>query len=68
MFLNQPGQPKKWFTLDRTVRLLLIACCLLAPVKAQQGAPKTGEWPYWGGDSGSTRFSPLDQINETKRP
>jgi quinoprotein glucose dehydrogenase len=45
--------------------LLLIGCCLLSLLRAQQGAPKTGEWPYWGGDSGSTRYSPLDQINET---
>src|SRR5437762_13822492 len=28
----------------------------------QQGAPN-GEWPVFGGDGGSTRYSPLDQIN-----
>jgi quinoprotein glucose dehydrogenase len=30
---------------------------------AQQGAPATGEWRFNGGDAGSTRYSPLDQIN-----
>lgn len=29
---------------------------------AQYGAPD-GEWHYWGGDAGSTRYSALDQIN-----
>jgi len=30
--------------------------------QGQQGA-KNGEWPVYGGDEGSTRYSPLDQIN-----
>lgn len=29
---------------------------------AQQGT-KNGEWHYWGGDAGSTRYSPLTQID-----
>jgi len=29
---------------------------------AQQGAPN-GEWHYWGGDAGATRYSPLTQID-----
>src|ERR1700681_2589584 len=33
------------------------------PAHAQQGAPATGEWRVYGGDTGSTRYSPLDQIN-----
>src|SRR5215510_15292830 len=49
-------------------RLLRISCglsiCLLLifPLIAQQGA-KNGEWRVYGGDEGSTRYSPLDQIN-----
>lgn len=31
---------------------------------AQQGAPD-GEWPTYGGDTGHTRYSPLDQIDAT---
>ena len=30
---------------------------------AQHGAPATGEWPTYGGDLGSTKYSPLDQID-----
>ena len=44
------------------VVLALVASVWQAPVRVQQGAPK-GEWPYYGGDAGSTKYSPLDQIN-----
>ncbi|HKQ16103.1 MAG TPA: PQQ-binding-like beta-propeller repeat protein [Steroidobacteraceae bacterium] len=37
-----------------------LACCSLA--HAQQGM-RNGEWHYWGGDAGSTRYSSLDQID-----
>src|SRR5258708_695372 len=47
-------------------RLFSVGLCLLAgaalPAAAQSGA-KNGEWPSYGGDLGSTRYSPLDQIN-----
>src|SRR5215471_8765906 len=47
-------------------RATMPAACLLAlviaPAQGQQGA-KNGEWPTYGGDLGSTRYSPLDQIN-----
>ena len=33
-----------------------------APALAQQGAPGP-EWRSYGGDAGSTKYSPLDQIN-----
>jgi quinoprotein glucose dehydrogenase len=48
-----------------TVRLVLVLCLLAAgptPLTAQSGA-KNGEWRSYAGDVGSTRFSPLDQIN-----
>ena len=32
---------------------------------AQQGAPANGEWPTYGGDLGSSKYSPLDQIDQT---
>ncbi len=35
-----------------------------APVTAQQGATN-GEWRSYGGDLGSTKYSPLDQIDAT---
>ncbi len=42
------------------VLLAALACCPIA--HAQQGMRK-GEWHYWGGDAGATRYSALDQIN-----
>ena len=47
------------------MRLFLTLClaALPATLGAQQGAPD-GEWPVYGGDAGSTKFSALDQIHE----
>ncbi len=45
------------------VLVLVLATCLSAGVGvAQQGAPP-GDWPSYGGDVGSTKYSPLDQID-----
>jgi quinoprotein glucose dehydrogenase len=33
------------------------------PVLGQAGATASGDWPSYGGDLASTRYSPLDQIN-----
>jgi len=53
-------------TVTRTVARLgpLVSLLLLTtmPVKGQLGA-RNGEWRTYGGDLGSTRYSPLDQIN-----
>ena len=41
-----------------------IAMLLLAPyLAAQTPPPVVGEWRAWAADAGSTRYSPLDQIN-----
>jgi quinoprotein glucose dehydrogenase len=45
------------------VGLLLATLLGAAPAGAQKGA--SGEWRYWGGDAGSTRYSSLDQIDRT---
>ena len=42
--------------------LLIVTFCLALVALAQQGA-KSGEWRAYGGDEGSTRYSPIDQIN-----
>jgi len=34
------------------------------PASAQYGA-KDGEWRFYGGDAGTTKYSPLDQVNAT---
>jgi quinoprotein glucose dehydrogenase len=44
---------------------LSITPCLLTSAQAQQGAPASGEWRVNGGDAGSTRYSPLAQIDAT---
>ena len=47
------------------LRILLVISIVLAtnlPVSAQRGA-EGGEWRGYGGDFGSTKYSPLDQIN-----
>jgi quinoprotein glucose dehydrogenase len=41
---------------------LTLAC--LTPLAAQHGA-QNGEWHFYGGDAGSTKYSALDQINAT---
>jgi quinoprotein glucose dehydrogenase len=46
----------------RRLSLLFILIGAAVPVIAQTGA-KNGEWRTYGGDLGSTRYSPLDQIN-----
>ena len=42
---------------------LVVALAGVAPAAAQYGAPANGEWPTYGGDLGSTKYSPLDQID-----
>lgn len=48
--------------LFKTLAALLTTAAFATPAVAQHGA-KDGEWRYYGGDIGSTRYSPLDQIN-----
>ncbi len=45
-------------TLSALVGLLV---ALVAAPRAQDPAPR-GDWPHHGGDSGSTKYAPLDQI------
>ncbi len=33
------------------------------PAASQRAGTQNGEWRYWGGDEGSSRYSPLDQID-----
>jgi quinoprotein glucose dehydrogenase len=43
--------------------VIFLACLMDAPLlEGQQGATN-GEWRYYGGDSGTTKYSSLDQIN-----
>ena len=42
---------------------LVLVLVVAGQMQAQYGAPTDGEWPTYGGDLGSTKYSPLDQIN-----
>ena len=49
------------------MRFAALALVILAAVAASAQAPvrpgtATGEWPTYGGDLASTKYSPLDQI------
>ncbi len=52
--------------LKRSILWLAVLCFAspASPAFGQQGAPN-GEWPSYGGDAGSTKYSPLDVIDET---
>lgn len=49
-------------TIAASAALSLMPASLI-PAYAQEGAPANGEWRTYGGDTGNTRYSPLDQIN-----
>ena len=50
--------------MPQRITAIVVAATLLwwSAVAAQQGAPDGG-WPTYGGDLGSTKYSPLDQID-----
>jgi quinoprotein glucose dehydrogenase len=43
--------------------IIVGVCGLASSQLAGQRGTTAGEWRYYGGDAGSTRYSPLDQIN-----
>ncbi len=43
--------------------LVIVPLILLVPRLGAQHGAENGEWRYYGGDSGTTKYSPLDQIN-----
>ena len=57
-------------TRSRLSRTLFIVLTLFAwtatPVRPQQGK-KGAEWRFYEGDTGSTKYSPLDQIKSARR-
>ena len=50
-------------TLRVAVGSVMICLCVVAAAFAQQGAAG-GQWPYYAGDIGSTKYAPLDQIDD----
>ena len=50
----------------RVAALISVSCGLILTTAAVSGQtkPKSGEWPTYGADLASTRYSPLDQITK----
>ena len=42
---------------------LALTALLALPLSGQLAGTEDGEWRYWGGDEGSSRYAPLDQID-----
>ncbi|MFN2444775.1 MAG: pyrroloquinoline quinone-dependent dehydrogenase [Vicinamibacterales bacterium] len=45
------------------MRVSVFVVLLAIPLAGQSGGTKVGEWPTYGGDLASTRYSPLDRID-----
>ena len=52
-------------TLIVTITLGVVIVVTGASALRAQDEPATGAWPSYGGDTGSTKYSPLDQIDAT---
>src|SRR5437899_12146569 len=51
----------------RKTPLAFLVCAVAlttVALRGQQAKPKGAEWPTYGGDLASTRYSPLDQITK----
>ena len=51
------------YTSGISLIVVLLICSISTVALAQNGAPPNGEWPTYGGDLGSTKYSPLDQLD-----
>ena len=47
----------------RGLSALVLACAVTAASHGHAADPPSGDWPVYGHDPGSTRFSPLAQVN-----
>src|SRR5262245_43067664 len=47
----------------RTWPMLVVACTVAVALHGRPDTPASGDWPVYGHDPGSARFSPLTQIN-----
>lgn len=43
--------------------IILLSLCLMAQNSIAQYGTRSGEWPSYGGDLGSTKYSPLEQVD-----
>ena len=54
----------KWVVCRGCLATVVVALLVPAPAAAQYGV-SDGEWHYYNGDIGATKYSPLDQINKS---
>ena len=47
----------------KPILVVALACALVSGALAQPSTSKPIEWPYYGGDQGAMKYSPIDQIN-----
>jgi len=57
--------PPLTLPLGGRVKGLLVAALLIAATRPAAGDGVIAEWPYYGGDAGGTRYSPLTQIDRS---
>ena len=50
----------------KPILIVALACALAGGARAQSS--KSTEWPYYGGDQGGMKYSPIDQINRENVP
>jgi quinoprotein glucose dehydrogenase len=51
--------------MNKTQLTILVASITASSSSIAQQGMRNGEWHYWGGDAGSTRYSSLEQIDAT---
>jgi len=52
--------------MTRAISIPILSVLVACPYMHAQQGTRNGEWRYYGGDSGATKYSPLDQINAGK--
>src|SRR6188472_2873956 len=66
--MNAQSILRPMFRTIGVVGVLLLGLALSPPspkASARQASDSQGEWKYYSGDNGSTKYSPLDQINKS---
>src|SRR5215510_9286214 len=72
IILNEPETGECRLKPDRRLRSAILAAISLVAAVTAVGPPAAGagdaaiaDWPYYGGDAGGGRYSPLTQINKS---
>ena len=55
----------KWASRDRATFLTAVLALCVLPMFRAEAFAQTVDWPFYGGDQGGMKYSPLDQVNKT---